>query len=175
MGTQSPLSVKPTVPKVQETFLLKYTSGIFNIACNAVSFLFFPSFLKFEQSDLKKKKKLLPVMVSVLLDYLRVSDSSLPVAPTPFISSGFFLLEWVPPLSSWYLTHSYLCHYAFLLSEDTSTGMGFPGGADGKVSACSAGGPGLIPGSGQSLEKGMATHSRSLAGYSLWGRRVRYN
>ena len=51
MGTQSPLSVKPTVPKVQETFLLKYTSGILNIACNAVSFLFFPSFLKFEQSN----------------------------------------------------------------------------------------------------------------------------
>ena len=73
-------------------------------------------------------------MVSVLLDYLRVSDSSLPVTPTPFISSGFFLSEWVPPLSSWYLAHSCLCHYAFLLSEDTSTGMGFPGGADGKES-----------------------------------------
>ena len=28
--------------------------------------------------------------------------------------------------------------------------MGFPGGSDGKVSACNAGDPGLIPGSGRS-------------------------
>ena len=37
--------------------------------------------------------------------------------------------------------------------------MGFPGGSEGKVPACSAGGPGSIPGLGGSLEKGMATHS----------------
>ena len=108
-------------------------------------------------------------MVSVVLNYLRVSDSSLPVVPTPFISSRFFLSEWVPPLSSWYFAHSCLCHYAFLLSEDRATGMGLPGGSDGKVSACSARGPGLIPGLGRSLEKGMATHSRSLTGCSVWG------
>ena len=45
----------------------------------------------------------------------------------------------------------------------------FPGGSDSKESACSAGDPGLIPGS----EKGMATHSSILAwnlsGYSPWG------
>ena len=29
-------------------------------------------------------------------------------------------------------------------------GWGFPGGSDGKVSACSAGNPGLIPGLGRS-------------------------
>ena len=29
--------------------------------------------------------------------------------------------------------------------------MGFPGASDGKKSACSAGDPGLIPGSGRSL------------------------
>ena len=29
--------------------------------------------------------------------------------------------------------------------------MGFPGGSDGKASACNAGDPGLIPGSGRSL------------------------
>ena len=28
--------------------------------------------------------------------------------------------------------------------------LGFPGGSDGKVSACNAGDPGLIPGSGRS-------------------------
>ena len=41
--------------------------------------------------------------------------------------------------------------------------MGFPGGSNGKESACNAGDPGLIPGSGISPEKGMATHSSVLA------------
>ena len=44
----------------------------------------------------------------------------------------------------------------------------FPGGSEGKVSACNAGEPGLIPGSGRSLEKEMATHSSSLAWEMLW-------
>ena len=39
--------------------------------------------------------------------------------------------------------------------------MGFPGGANGKQSACSAGDPGLIMGWEAPLEKGMATHSRT--------------
>ena len=38
----------------------------------------------------------------------------------------------------------------------------FPGGSDGKESACNAGDPGWIPGSGRSLEKGMATLSSIL-------------
>ena len=33
-------------------------------------------------------------------------------------------------------------------------GWGFPGGSDGKVSACSAGDPGLIPGLGRSPGEG---------------------
>ena len=37
--------------------------------------------------------------------------------------------------------------------------LGLPGGSDGKEFACNAGDLGLIPGSGISLEKGMATHS----------------
>ena len=41
--------------------------------------------------------------------------------------------------------------------------MGFPGGSDGKESACDAGNLGLIPGSGRFLEEGMATHSSILA------------
>ena len=36
---------------------------------------------------------------------------------------------------------------------------GFPGGSDGKESACNVGDSGLIPGSGRSREKGMATQS----------------
>ena len=33
-------------------------------------------------------------------------------------------------------------------------GLGFPGGSDGKASACNAGDPGSIPGSGRSPEQG---------------------
>ena len=40
---------------------------------------------------------------------------------------------------------------------------GFPGGLNGKESACNAGDLSLIPGSGRSLEKEMATHSHTLA------------
>ena len=57
----------------------------------------------------------------------------------------------------------------------------FPGGLDGKESACNAGDLGLIPGQEDSLKNGMATHSsipawgidgqRSLMGYSPWGRK----
>ena len=37
--------------------------------------------------------------------------------------------------------------------------MGFPGGSDGKESACNAGDLGSVLGLGKPLEKGMATHS----------------
>ena len=40
--------------------------------------------------------------------------------------------------------------------------MGFPGGLNGKESACNAGDLGLIPGF-DPLKKEMATHSRTLA------------
>ena len=49
--------------------------------------------------------------------------------------------------------------------------MGFLGGSVGKETACSAGDAGdmsLIPGSGRSLEKGMATHFRILAWRIPW-------
>ena len=43
--------------------------------------------------------------------------------------------------------------------------MGFPGGSDGKESACSTGDLGLIPGLGRLVEKEMVTHS----GILPWG------
>ena len=46
--------------------------------------------------------------------------------------------------------------------------MGFSGGSDGKESTCSAGDPGLISGSEDPLEKGMATHSSILAWRIPW-------
>ena len=45
---------------------------------------------------------------------------------------------------------------------------GFPGGSDGKESACSAGDLGLIPGLEDPLEKGMATCSSTLAWRISW-------
>ena len=49
---------------------------------------------------------------------------------------------------------------------------GFPGGSDGKESACNAGDPGSIPGSGRSPGRspgvGMATHSSILAWKIPW-------
>ena len=41
--------------------------------------------------------------------------------------------------------------------------MGFPGGSDGKESACNAGDPGSV-----SVGKGMATHSRILVWRIPW-------
>ena len=48
--------------------------------------------------------------------------------------------------------------------------MGFPGGSDGKVSACNAGDLGSIPGLRRSSgwEKSMAAHSGILAWRILW-------
>ena len=58
--------------------------------------------------------------------------------------------------------------------------VGFPGGSDGKASACNRGDLSLIPGLGRYLEKEMVTHSSSLAWKipwmqepgSPWGHRV---
>ena len=49
----------------------------------------------------------------------------------------------------------------FLLGSLPS--MGFPGGSDGKESACNAGDLGSVPGLGRSPGEGNATHSSILA------------
>ena len=46
--------------------------------------------------------------------------------------------------------------------------LGFPGGSDGKESACNLGDLGSIPGKKDLLEKGMATHSSILAWRIPW-------
>ena len=48
------------------------------------------------------------------------------------------------------------------------TVRGFPGGSDGKASACNVGDPGSIPASGRSLEKEMPTHSKTLGWKIPW-------
>ena len=42
----------------------------------------------------------------------------------------------------------------FLYTNNVFIHQGFPGGSDGKASACNAGDPGLIPGSGRSPAEG---------------------
>ena len=60
--------------------------------------------------------------------------------------------------------------------------LGFPGGSDGKASACNVGDPGSIPGLGRSprrrkwqstppLLPGKSHGRRRLIGYSPWGRK----
>ena len=46
--------------------------------------------------------------------------------------------------------------------------LSFPGGSDGKESACNAEDPGSIPGLGKSPGKEMATHSNMLAWRVPW-------
>ena len=48
------------------------------------------------------------------------------------------------------------------IRKDVYIEKSFPGGSDGKESACSAGDP--VPGSGRFSREGMATHSSILAG-----------
>ena len=58
-----------------------------------------------------------------------------------------------------HLVTSFYTHF-FLYSRNN---VGFPSSSDSKASACNVGELALIPGSGSSLEKKMATHSSILA------------
>ena len=53
-------------------------------------------------------------------------------------------------------------------SDAGEIGRGFPGGSDGKESACNTGDQAWIPRSGRSLGKEMATHSSILAWRIPW-------
>ena len=55
-----------------------------------------------------------------------------------------------------------------MLSFAYSSFLGFPGGSDGKESACSAGDLGSILGSGRSPGEGMAAYSNILAWRTPW-------
>ena len=52
------------------------------------------------------------------------------------------------------------CMWDFIVTQPS---MDFPGGLDGKESACNAGEPDSVPGQEDPLEKGMATQSSILA------------
>ena len=56
----------------------------------------------------------------------------------------------------------------FLLFLLLTLYLGFPGGSDGKASACNARDPDFIPVSGRPLEKDMAAHSSMLAWKIPW-------
>ena len=82
----------------------------------------------------------------------------------------------------WYLLCTWCCtkHFIYIsLFISPNTSMGFPGGSDGKESACTVGHLALIPGLGRSSEGGHGNplqysclesphRQRSLAGYGPW-------
>ena len=60
----------------------------------------------------------------------------------------------------------YQVTYVYVTTPSVS--LSFPGGSDGKESACNAGDLGSIPVSGRSPGEGMATHSSILAWRIPW-------
>ena len=52
--------------------------------------------------------------------------------------------------------------------EEINVYIGLPGGSVSKESACNAGDPGSVPGSGDTLEKETATHSSIIAWTIPW-------
>ena len=58
--------------------------------------------------------------------------------------------------------------FSVLIYSLTSDCLGFSGSSDGKEFACNAGDPGSILGREDALEKGMATHSSTLAWRISW-------
>ena len=92
-------------------------------------------------------------------------------------SLRLFSYRCLPPLGSKPLWAESLDYFTVHLRE-----LGFPGGSDGKESACNAGDLGLIPGLGRfpwrrewlptpGLLPGEFHGQRSLASYSPWGRK----
>ena len=72
-----------------------------------------------------------------------------------------------------------MCGSLSILWHCLSLGLGFPGGSDGKASACNVGDPGSIPGSGRSSGEGNGNllqyscleNPTDRVGYNLWGRK----
>ena len=73
------------------------------------------------------------------------------------------------PTVTWAIAKLFKQFFLFTYFGRSHTGnVGFPGGTEGKASACNAGDLGLIPGSGRPLEKEMATHFNILAWWIPW-------
>ena len=65
-------------------------------------------------------------------------------------------------------SHWLLLSFGIIMIKHYPYSMGFPYSSVGKESACNAGDLGLIPGLGDPLEKGKATHSSILAWRIPW-------
>ena len=73
------------------------------------------------------------------------------------------LLQEIFPIRGWNCVSYVSCIGRWILYY-----LGFPGGSDGKESACNKGDPGSIPGREDPLEKEMETHSSILAWRIPW-------
>ena len=85
----------------------------------------------------------------------------------------------IPPNEFWYMVQvgnfymtpfclQYQEHQSLILKLIMAIMLGFPGGLDGKESACNVGDPDSIPVSGRYPGEGMATHSSILAWKTPW-------
>ena len=115
--------------------------------------------MTFAHTRQKKRSGLWDIHVTSLIspglwDIHGISLTSLAIG----LYLGFYPFMFPPP-PRWWNNH--------LLAHMCST-LGFPAGLDSKESSCNSGDLGLIPGSGRSLEKRMATHSSILAWKIPW-------
>ena len=85
-----------------------------------------------------------------------------------YVDTSIFLTNYSIYFCGHYFTKSNFASLYFYHKVLIPPTMNFPDGSDYKESASNAGDPGLIPGLGRSLEKGMATHSSILAWRVLW-------
>ena len=77
-------------------------------------------------------------------------------------------ITWFNALISHKRGHAQLGDMTSLFVTELGLEPGLPWWPSGKESACNAGDPGSIPGSGGSLEKEIATHSSTLAWKIPW-------
>ena len=89
-------------------------------------------------------------------------------------------LDWEVPLEEGMATHSSILAWRIPWTDEPGRLQsielqraghdfgGFPDGLDGKESACNVGDPGSVPGLGRYLEKGIATHTSTLAWRIPW-------
>ena len=89
-------------------------------------------------------------------------------------------LDWEVPLEEGMATHSSILAWRIPWTDEPGRLQsielqraghdfgGFPDGLDGKESACNVGDPGSVPGLGRYLEKGIATHTCTLAWRIPW-------
>ena len=116
--------------------------------------------------SIKSSKQMLLIPSLYFLPYFNYWDHYPPANPD---SKVWMLFVFFWPITLYSEPFYFILFYFFTLSPfnqlaSTIDYVGFPGGSDGKESACNVGDPGSIPGWEDPLEKGTATHSSVFPG-----------